>query len=639
MPTLAHYHNITKSVISGTRQQQRESLLSQQSSLYPPSTVTSGPETPSDVDTNMAAHVSIVNEDEDAFDDVSYRLRLLVKNNYFLPPPHAKPLLPQQPSSNPVKSPTIRNFFRPLKSPKNASMPPIPGPRLPSVMDSPQIQQQTQQSKPSITQATRPQNRVVVIREQLRDLAPDAPQQPLDQPLSPSQIPFDEPVDPTTAVDIPQPLNQSLPAQVTALPQENWRKDLLQQAVGLSLTNPPPRSHSLSNPVVSTTFEDAVVAAPSPVAVGNPIIPMTMPPVRDNRNKLEDSPGSTALRPPPRPARERTRTQENQTISSHDGHTIGPGSYTGIQTVESLPSMYSDDELVHGLPSPVHSAQSVPYSSAPFGGPLSPPPRFSGVTEHTQSTSTLVYAHDDRHESTFSRTSLAASSQHSAPRPSFSESHVSHFSATFGERGRDSGTFGIDPSKRKSPARLTLSLGRVRSRSMSPSRSSAPPQSPPPMVPPLPSAHRGSGSETEDQATVIYVHPTGALSNTAVSSFTPTAVHLPSPQSSSPRLDPRRGITNTPSPTTTGFFSAAFKVTGKNQKPNGADIIMSVRVSESDAGGGDGDGGSSHHSHSVESWRDAQAQQARSRRFEGMLVQHIESEKDRFKQIAMHARP
>jgi hypothetical protein len=40
----------------------------------------------------------------------------------------------------------------------------------------------------------------------------------------------------------------------------------------------------------------------------------------------------------------------------------------------------------------------------------------------------------------------------------------------------------------------------------------------------------------------------------------------------------------------------------------------------------------------IESWRDAQVSQEEARKFEGMLMQHIESEKDRFKRIASRGR-
>lgn len=40
----------------------------------------------------------------------------------------------------------------------------------------------------------------------------------------------------------------------------------------------------------------------------------------------------------------------------------------------------------------------------------------------------------------------------------------------------------------------------------------------------------------------------------------------------------------------------------------------------------------------VEQWRDTQAQQEEARKFDGMIVQHLESEKDRFRQIANRGR-
>ena len=102
MQTVPHFTSLREA-----RQRLRESNVTMQSgtasSVYPLSSSTvSGTESPcsprSLTDSFQHNHISSVDPDEpyddyQAFntDDVSYRLRLLVSNNYFLPPAHSKP--------------------------------------------------------------------------------------------------------------------------------------------------------------------------------------------------------------------------------------------------------------------------------------------------------------------------------------------------------------------------------------------------------------------------------------------------------------------------------------------------------------------------------------------------------------------
>lgn len=144
----------------------------------------------------------------------------------------------------------------------------------------------------------------------------------------------------------------------------------------------------------------------------------------------------------------------------------------------------------------------------------------------------------------------------------------------------------------------------------------------PPPVPPLPqSVPTNGGTEV---STVIYVHSTGALSNTALDASTAAAAA---------RLDPKRGITNAPpSPSSPRFFgikSPKNASTGKLAPATvDVDILLKDMVDEDD------------HSHegstntSVEAWQHSQISQEAARKFDGMVEQHIESEKDRFRQIA-----
>ncbi|KAG8805903.1 hypothetical protein FRC17_005280, partial [Serendipita sp. 399] len=171
-----------------------------------------------------------------------------------------------------------------------------------------------------------------------------------------------------------------------------------------------------------------------------------------------------------------------------------------------------------------------------------------------------------------------------------------------------------------------------RSRSLSPSRGAVASPVPPP-VPPLP-----VGSDTDGHSTIIYVHSSGGLSNTALGRSTPTTVRQPSPIESthSGALDPRRGITNCPpAPSSPRFFGLI--------SPKMASATLPVTV-DVDFGPGergpvdDAEDAEKRKADAIESWRDAQAHQDEARKFEGMVVQHLESEKDRFRRIATRGR-
>ncbi|PVF95857.1 hypothetical protein CPB86DRAFT_787658 [Serendipita vermifera] len=643
------------STITGSRKQ-RESVLSQQSSLYPPSTVTSnsafsGPETPPE-------HLSEPPPLD--VDDVSYRLKLLVKNNYFLPPPHVKPNV--QPLSaatptTPVKPPTLRALFRPSKSPKVQSVPQIP------------------QVTPPKPRNVKPQNRVVVIREKLTDLCPE-PLPQFDDFLNR----VEENVDPTTAVDVEQPLPPPQlhphPVRAASVPSfPDWRKDLLQQAVGLSFVNPPERKQSL--PIIDPSIRigqsitaaaaasaSASVSASVPVsasaaAVNNTATTTTITtattsaatsissPMRDSWPTRPVESHATALKPPPRPTRDRSRGADDSTSVSESI------SYkTSVRNSDPAPEM--NEMRVLPRLSDVHSeghgmapsmrpsfaqasrpslSRSLPHSMSPFGQPM-PTSRFSSATEHTQSTSTLHLDEQDLALFRASRPSLTASSVHSLPRPSISESHVSHYSNTFGERvGESNARTSVRTRARSSSLAYLRGKSRSRSRSVSPSRTNT--SLPPPPIPPLPTT---ANSSTDGHGTVIYIHPKGGLSNSALGNPTSSSVHLASPQdpTSSPLLDPRRGITNCPVPSSPSSPRFLGLKSPKTSVPVPVDVQLLLDNGQLDAP--DEEAYRYAGVSVADSWRNAQAYQDEVRKFEGMVVQHIESEKDRFKQIAIRGR-
>jgi hypothetical protein len=284
----------------------RDSLLTQQSStsssLYPPTTSIGTESPPSSPLSPTAQGNGVVapafeldgppRVQEFDTDDVSYRLQLLVKNNYFLPPAHSKPspadLAPGLHSSKKAASPAFLDYFRVGKSKFKPSSPDsydTGSPMLRVTSDSTTVSGYVTRGSPQVFRSpTSVQHlaRVVVVREKMDDLAAAAKQAELD--LKGRDLPsdrdrgsrrrkvdvFDGIIDPTDAVDVPPPsANYTLALQASALhglgiedsvgaavlaerlpppcspghsirldPQEDaWRKALLHEAVGHSLNN------------------------------------------------------------------------------------------------------------------------------------------------------------------------------------------------------------------------------------------------------------------------------------------------------------------------------------------------------------------------------------------------------------------
>jgi hypothetical protein len=277
------------------------------SSAYPPSSSSAtGPESPSPL-----SSPSVENFTQDPFDphhldadDVSYRLKLLVRNNYYLPPAHSKPALtslppPVIPAVPPkTSSPSFRDLFRvaaptktgsrsvplsPESSPTNG-LPNIPAlsPRLPSLDSVPERK-----------------GRVMVIRERVEDLAQAAKEAEEDMRVRvqerakaesengarPAADPGrrDEAIllDPTDALDLPEysfPL-QGLgpdasvgaaalaehlpPGTSSAFSEESeedaWRRALLHEAVGLSMLHIPDK---VSTPSSSSPTSSGPIGVP-----------------------------------------------------------------------------------------------------------------------------------------------------------------------------------------------------------------------------------------------------------------------------------------------------------------------------------------------------------------------------------------
>ncbi|KAF9048714.1 hypothetical protein BJ165DRAFT_1526137 [Panaeolus papilionaceus] len=232
------------------------------SSLYPPSTSTaSGPESPTSppyledhfpsIDQPPFAMAPEVNEVQDYdSDDVSYRLRLLVKNNYFLPPAHHKPspadFAPVNP--NPPKksaAPAFLDIFRVGKSKSKPTTPTIPTPGFDALgamrrttpdaittgygigARQPRASAQLPRLSPGLSTGA-PRGRVVVVREKMHDIAVAAKQAEQDLKTRGARLdqgsqkakpdPVDDVIDPTDAVDVPLPdPNYPFAVQASAL--------------------------------------------------------------------------------------------------------------------------------------------------------------------------------------------------------------------------------------------------------------------------------------------------------------------------------------------------------------------------------------------------------------------------------------
>ena len=285
----------------------RDSVSTQQSgtssSIYPLS-ISSAPDSPTSPRTMSEdiEHFEVSSFEPDVEeppgfdpDDVSSRLRLLVKNNYFLPPAHSKPVLSELSPTEAKKvtraaTPTFLDIFRVNKSKSKPSNQKLDSnfPRLRATGDSimaprsplsPQPRSSSQFPRPPLSGVVNERvGRVVVVREKMEDLslaAKQAEQEIKSRAHACRSLDSSDtdghgfPIDPTDAVDIP-PLSPSYPfAMQTStlhglgvsesvgaallaehLPpgspgmssidaRDDWRKALLQEAVHHSLDNTP----------------------------------------------------------------------------------------------------------------------------------------------------------------------------------------------------------------------------------------------------------------------------------------------------------------------------------------------------------------------------------------------------------------
>ncbi|KAJ7052626.1 hypothetical protein C8F01DRAFT_1170640 [Mycena amicta] len=302
------------------------------SSIYPPSTSTaSGTDSPpsprslvDQLDNNDVSSFDPELEHEYDGDDVSYRLRLLVKNNYFLPPAHAKPSPSDLAASDSLKRaakppspPTFFDLFRRARS-KSRSKPSTPTGGTQQAFDlrtssDPAVLSPQEPRGLTLSQTPRPPGRVVVVRERMPDIATAAKQAEQEMKArvpavrEASSSPADV-IDPTDAVDLPPPsaaypfavqasalhemgVQDSVGAAALAdrLPPPHspggisvdgdWRRDLLRAAVDYSLNStdalvsPRHKSTSLASPTMTDSSVGRMLPPRPPRSPNRPTSP------------------------------------------------------------------------------------------------------------------------------------------------------------------------------------------------------------------------------------------------------------------------------------------------------------------------------------------------------------------------------
>ncbi|KAJ7707772.1 hypothetical protein B0H17DRAFT_1033937 [Mycena rosella] len=737
----------------------RDSVLSQvsgfshdqsggSSSIYPPSTSTaSGTESPpsprsiaeQEDNNDISFDPELEAQDYDG-DDVSYRLRLLVKNNYFLPPAHSKPsssdFAASKKASRPPTTPTFFDMFRksrskpstPTASPQNldfftpvlrttsdATTVSAYPPHLPRRRSSSQLPQQSAQD---------PSGRVVVVREKMHDIATAAKQAEQEMKLrgarreesagGHSEVDI---IDPTDAVDLPPPsaaypfavqasalhemgVQDSVGAAVLAdrLPprspggfsvEDDWRKALLHAAVGHSLNN---SSGVLSSPtevkpispvsdkrilgqriITSPIIDEPRLSTASarsrrdnadeaprppsclPVRVETPSMPITplAPPPRRLVNPLY-SLSQTSLPvnlEPPSPSFVQVRKIEStprlsDSYESGVRHAmmspplISRESSEGSSHERPRPSSDSDDSFYSeeddadlprpsisssnpdGLPSFSIYSQPSPTTSAfqdAIGSPpvLNPPARGSSLRpslEHPSSPSPIP-----RDISS----SLAHITPLSPPPRSSSLGQRLPSQEEILDPGPSTPPFPI--TDRRGVAPLVLEIPRTNT---SPSIRSAPAPSSPPSffdsiqnqpnaMDDLDSSDDDSDEDDHDHdhphdhdppLTPIFVNRTGAVSNPIANIPVPGAFFT---ERRSGKSDQGHG----PPTSTFDFYQYAQQHPLPTTEPN-----TSRRPHTSDQ--------------AVRSWQNSQRAQESLRQLDGMLIKHMEAEKDTIKRIA-----
>lgn len=431
----------------------RDSIISSSTSLYPKSTST-------DSDFELSFERSPKKRGRDFgpdaigkadfdVDDVSYRLRLLVNNSYFLPPAHSKPsplsLAPPKLLIEQKRSSTsgFLDFFRKAKSKPTTPLcqsPPaidnLQGPILRTTSDSttasghvPCPQSHCSLVMPLNKPASQPPaSRVVVLRERMDDLMEAAKQAERDlklkgdsrkaksQETTRERDMFDDVVDPTDIVDLPPPpANYPFPVQASALhglgpgeslgadlladrlppspgtwsmtsEESSWRKAILHEAVSLSLS---PETSTLS-------------MSPKSQRMQSPTASSFRSDVSDKRQEADSTPTPQVLSL----IGQRIIEPSIMSAEKDDARTLSP--------LSALQGLQSTSPVLHGTVASPEMLSSSWKGAHPPGRaetpaamlPLAPPP-FRKHLSHPQFSMSISEATKSSHsESESSRDSL-----------------------------------------------------------------------------------------------------------------------------------------------------------------------------------------------------------------------------------------
>ncbi|PSR79051.1 hypothetical protein PHLCEN_2v7238 [Hermanssonia centrifuga] len=405
-------------------------------------------------------------------DDVSYRLRLLVNNSYFLPPAHSKPsplsLTPQNPSAiqkaSKPSTPAFLDFFRMGKSKSKPTTPAIhsptgqempSGPILRTTSDSttasgyaphPHSSPQAPQAYPIANQ--NPGSRVVVLRERMDDLLEAAKQSERDIKLrgdgrkAKSQgTPigedfFDDVIDPTDAVDLPPP-SDGYPFTIqTSAAHGLSPQDSIGAAVLADMLPPSPGMWSMSSEeetwrkgilheAVSLSLNESPETSFSSMSVGSPDAHSSfrdIPSENPERNAAPDTPKVVIGQRILEPRQVDDDTQERSTLSPLQG--LQPLPTTIRSPASSLSLLHSSDTPWRPSINPPRRAET-PADTLPL---TPPPPR-----RH------LSHQHSDPVISTLAKSDALPHSEDptNGPPPTVRRSQTSRTSELLREQNRE----------------------------------------------------------------------------------------------------------------------------------------------------------------------------------------------------------
>ena len=676
------------------------------SALYPLSTHDgTGTETPSTPSTRTYSPVIEVDETESDDDnsnnpildpeDMSYRLKLLIRNNYYLPPAHAKPThvdtrLAQETASPKIAGPAIRNLFR-IGGPKRANMkrPQATSthvsnrpPRLDTLIDhlpplASAVVQQRRSSGAEILNENERKGRVVVIRERLGDM--QGPRLPSAEGAARAinLLPMKHVlIDPTDTIDLPSyaflpqgtgeysssrvieasTMADFLPCGHGSRPghsstDEAWRRALLTEAVDLSLSSIHLTSSESPQKKSTSTLESSRVENPLQT-LGQPILP---------RRSSEPGTNSVAVAHVPPQARSNPSSEPRQNhyhvpldLSSHP---LPPPPRSKFRHVN--PPASSDKHIRKTASTPI-----LPQLSTSLEPPSSPTDvRVSLLSPSMTNGSFSSVSHYSDEEpdippvSRYSSQSVDDSVMFSN-RPSMSVSQRSHDSSVFGRHsnpyvqqseahdssGSDKTNISlIQPPRTRTPVALNLTLQPPTSQTTLPETSEPTERSLTDETEERmkPSAMRPRAASTSSDVLTprqLMVFPHDDLSASITSSNPPEhGAPFMHPTQSNDSLDRSKPITNTPITSSPGLFSS-FMLTSKRSPRMPESTFELVRNTQESRVDLSVQSDVDENAHAPVSNSGIERDEKGNRTLSGLLKLHIEEERDRLRKIADNIR-